>query len=352
MAKSQPNRRSGPKRKAFTLIELLAVLAIIGLLIGLVLPAVQSAREVARRAQCVNNLKQLGLALHNYVVSHGYFPGVASQTSDSVVSNRFPSPFEFSPHARMLNELEQSALYNSINFSLPPMIASGLNANQTAMTMSVSAFLCPSDGPSSVAGYARVNYRFSVGPTPRISPDLGSPSSWSGPFTVHRFYRPADFTDGLSQTVGASERLQGGWQGGSFRKGGDYRLSAELVFIPVLPGWQEADWSIGICAALPPVSEVETRSGESWILSGFHFGGYNHCAQPNSTTDCAMDQFREGLAGRAHHSGVFSASSAHPGGVNTLQMDGSVHFTKDAVDLQIWRARSTRAEGEILSSEL
>ena len=341
----EPSKR-GQGRRGFTLIEVLVVVSIIGVLAGLLIPAVQSAREAARRLQCTNNLKQIGLALHNYEASHHYFPGVITQGGLPTPNGIIASPHECSVQARLLRELEQRALYDSINFALITNDAYQLQANRTAMTTSVGLFLCPSDGPPEPGGYARNSYRFCLGPTPTVSfPWSGGP----GAFSVHLCFGPADFADGLSNTVGASERLQGGWTAGRLRRGGDYRLARVPIDLPQLPGEGPADWAISTCAAMPPDSAVETRSGESWFVSGFHFTNYSHCATPNpSTPDCALDPFRELFYSRLRHLGVFSASSHHPGGVNTLRMDGSVHFVKDAISLATWRGLSTRSGGEIV----
>ena len=337
----------GRSRGGFTLIELLTVIAVIGILVGLTLPAVQAAREAARRLQCTNNLKQVGLALHNYEAGHHYFPGVVTQGDLPMQNGSTASPLEFSPLARMLGELEQPALYNAVNFTLVPSDAYALQANLTAMTTTVNVFLCPSDGPPGVAGYGRNNYRFCLGLTPRSAAYFQASSS--GAFAAHEFYRPADFQDGLSNTVGVSERLQGGWIADRLRRGGDYRLSPVAMDNLPPPGTDDADRAVSICAAVPADAVIETRAGESWFESGYHFTNYNHCATPNpKTPDCAYDPFREPILSRMHHSGVFSASSNHPGGVNTLRMDGSVHFAKDGVSLATWRALSTRSGGELI----
>ena len=336
-------------RGGFTLIETLTVVAILGVLAGLLIPAVQSAREAARRLQCTNNLKQVGVALHNYEATHRCFPGVITPGDLPVPSGPPVSPHECSVQARLLRELEQPALYDAINFALVTVDAYQLQANLTVMKTGVGLFLCPSDGPPEPGGYARNSYRFSLGPTPAASaPAEGGP----GAFSVHLHFGPADFTDGLSNTVGASERLQGGWTAGRLRRGGDYRLARTPLDLPELPREGSADWAVSTCATLPPDSAIETRSGESWFVSGFHFTTYSHCAAPNpSTPDCALDPFRDSFYSRLRRQGVFSASSHHPGGVNTLRMDGSVHFVKDAISLSTWRAVSTRSGGEVVGAD-
>lgn len=347
VARSARERGRG---RGFTVIELLVVVAVIGLLAGLLLPAVQAAREAARRLHCTNNLKQLGLAIHNYEAGHRCFPGIVTQGDLPMQGGGTASPLEFSPHSRLLNEIEQSTLYNALNLTLVPSDTYALHANLTAMVATVNAFLCPSDGSPEVGGYGPNNYRFCVGPTPRHASGPTSPSSESGAFTAHVFHRPADFRDGLSNTIGASERLRGGWTAGRVRRGADYRLAPVPTDPPLLPGFGEADWAISACAAMVADSAIETRSGESWSLSGFHFTTYNHCAGPNpATSDCALNPFRDPILARMHHAGVFSASSHHPGGVNALRMDGSVRFVKDAIGLATWRALATRSGGEVVS---
>jgi type II secretory pathway pseudopilin PulG len=316
----------------------MAVVTIIGLLAGLILPAVQRSREAARRVACTNHLKQIGLALQSYSATHGFYPGVCGPT-------RFGpdgySAHAYSPLARMLAELEQIPLYDSVNFTAFATSAEALWANRTVMMTTVELFLCPSQPNVAEPGFGRVNYRFNLGPAPWVAAGDDKQAAWSGPFTVHRFYRPADFRDGLSQTVGASERVQGDWTQGRFSVG-DYRLTNVQNGGPLTIAWGRA-----VCASAPASLPHESRSGESWFLSGYHFTNYNHCETPNaSTPDCSLFPFTEDIHWRTLHEGVFTARSAHPGGVNGLRMDGSVRFIGDGVDLQVWRALATRAGGE------
>ena len=342
------NRRPSPSwgRHGFTLVELLVSMAILGILIGLVLPAVQSAREAARRLQCTNHLKQIGLGMLQYESLHGYFPPVNMPTAGLTPSGSGPLPYghSFSPLARILSELDQVPLYHATNFEPVPTQGSGLLANQTVMTTTLETFLCPSDAIAPVEGYARANYRLNLGPGPWISPWGGEAG---GPFTMGRCYRPADFPDGLSGTVAASERSQGDWTSGT-AGAGDYRL-ANLSF-DATP--DTIAWGLSVCESLDASSEVESRGGESWFLSGYHFTDYNHCATPNAKIrDCSFYPFRENIHWRTLHQGVFTARSRHPGGVNTLLMDGSVHFARDGINLKLWRALATRSGGEVVGSD-
>ncbi|MFO0958498.1 MAG: DUF1559 domain-containing protein [Isosphaeraceae bacterium] len=342
---SKPRRPDLLGVRGFTLIEVLVVIGIIGAVAGLLLPAVQSARESARRVQCTNNLKQIGLALQGYAARDGFFPSINSRTTIPGRPDLFVSAHCFSPFSRMLGDLDQPVLYHATNFTQPPAWPQYLPANRTVMLTSIDLFLCPSDDASPVPGYGRVSYRFSLGPTPWKAAGDNVPESWSGPFTSHRFYRPADFADGLSNTIGASERLQGDWTRG--RKGrGDYYLT-KIPATKIGGG----DRALALCSQVPAGTTLESRAGESWFLSGFHFTNYNHCAPPNSPiTDCAFAESAEGLQRRTVLEGVFSARSRHPGGVQTLRMDGSVAFVKDGISLPTWRALSTRSGGEVLSS--
>ncbi len=340
-------RRSG---SGLTLIEVLVAISIVGFLVGLVVPAVHGAREAGRRIQCLNNLKQIGIALNHYVATHSYFPAINTPTATDPGR---PIPFSghvFSPLARMLAELELGHLYHATNFDWIATDAKMLSANRTVMTTGQTLFVCPSDATTPVTGYGRVSYRFSIGPTPYFSPGERVPRSWSGPFSTHRFYRPADFEDGLSQTVGASERLQGDWTKGGFRRRGDYLL-AHIRRDPTRA--DEPDWALAACAVLvPALAPHESRGGESWFLSGLHNTNYNHVSRPNSATaDCSFREHPEGIHQRAMHNGVFAASSAHAGGVQTLLMDGSARFVRDSIDLALWRAVSTRSGHEVIPGD-
>jgi prepilin-type processing-associated H-X9-DG protein len=239
--------------------------------------------------------------------------------------------------------MEQQPLYNSINFDSSPVSAEALVANQTVMTTSLETLLCPSDIQPPVRGFGRVNYRVNVGPSQYWAPDERVPSSWGGAFTVHRVYSAADFPDGLSNTVGVSERLQGDWTRDVFRLGGDYIVTTMSPQIASNP-----DQAIEICAGLPDSLPRESRGGESWFLSGLHFTCYSHCAAPNSAVpDCSFGRGAKELANRVNQDGVLKASSCHGGGVCVLMMDGHVGRAKDTVNIRVWRGCSTRAGGEI-----
>jgi prepilin-type N-terminal cleavage/methylation domain-containing protein/prepilin-type processing-associated H-X9-DG protein len=334
--------------RGFTLIELVVVLGVIAALMALLLPAVQSARDASRRIECVNHLKQIGLALHSYASTYGFFPGVETP-SGTIRGVGVFSNHGYSPLARILPELEQRALYDASNLSGEATIPSWLWANLTVMSTSVSLFVCPSDSLRA-PGYGRANYRFCLGPGPWFSPGPTKEASWDGPFTVHRFYAPAAFTDGLSQTVGASERLQGNWIKGTWAPG-DYVLTGAGENGGG-PPFLSIDWGISVCEEASDTLPFEVRSGESWFLSGYHFSSYNHSVAPNARLrDCSIYSFTEGIHWRTLHEGVFTARSRHSGGVNTALMDGSVHFVRDGVNLSVWRALATRASGDIVPGD-
>lgn len=339
-------RRSEATRAGFTLIELLVVILVIGILSSLLLPAVQGAREAARRLTCANHLKQIGLALHSYASAHGYFPPINGPSTTDTDPRNFFSAHAYSPLVRMLAELEQGPLYNASNFWGIATTDASLWANQTVMATSVGLFLCPSDSTPPVGGYGRVTYRFNQGPSPWFAPGPNKELCWDGPFTVHRAYRPADFRDGLSQTIGVSERLQGDWRKGTFSPG-DYRLTGVDD-----TGRSLISWAVSVCASAPSSSLVESRAGESWFLSGLHFTNYNHCVPPNAPSpDCSLYSFEEGIHWRTLHQGVFTARSRHPGGVNALSMDGHVLFVRNSIDPSIWRALATRNGGEVVDMD-
>ena len=324
------------------------MVSVIGILTALLIPAVQGAREAARRASCANNLRQVGLALQTYLSSAGSFPPVNPGWLNPVLGSQV-AVSSYSPLVHLLSELELAPLFNSVNFFAWPVVGAAMDANGTAMKTSVSVFLCPSDAESPVAGYGRVSYRFSLGPTPFHAPVWDDPPSFAGAFTVWKTYRPADFADGLSNTIGVSERLQGDWTRGPYKRGGDYMTSTQPLRVPP----PSSDSAVSLCDALPlTATPVDSRGGETWFLSALPFTNYNHCSAPNSLhPDCSFGFSTDSLPDRLLRDGVFAATSYHPGGVNVLSMDGSAHFMRDSVELRTWRTVSTRSGGEVARVE-
>ncbi len=325
-------------RRGFTLIEILVVIGLTAILIGLLLPAVQVVRETARRAECINRLRQLGLALHQYEELHTCFPPNALEASLDDPDNRF------SIHSRLLPNLEQTYLFNGANFQ-EDTTHGALEANLTTMLTSVSVFLCPSDVRCPVLGYGRVNYRACTGITYHEWPLDGESPQLAGVFSTRfvEMCRSADIVDGLSNTIAMSERLQGDWTKQSYKKNGDYRISDQfdVFFTP--------DQTVKYCEnlALSPNSDVESRGGESWMISGNHFTNYNHCTTPNrDDATCGMSIYVDSFNGRSHESGSFPATSYHKKCVNILLMDGSVRFLREKISLAIWRGLATRGGGE------
>ena len=180
--------------RAFTLIELLTTIGVIGLLIALIMPAVQMARESARRMQCTNNLRQIGLGLGNYLSSFGSLPGAING-------------FGYSPHSAMLPHLDQRPLYNALNFTIPAFDTSPSSANLTAIQTTVTIFLCPSDQSSSREGRAGwSNYAANRGVDRRNGDrDNGAFTVWQSSSSTSL----ASFIDGMSTTASLSEWVLG-----------------------------------------------------------------------------------------------------------------------------------------------
>jgi prepilin-type N-terminal cleavage/methylation domain-containing protein len=207
-------------RRGFTLIELLVVIAIIAVLIALLLPAVQAAREAGRRAQCVNNLKQIGLAMHNYHTGIGTFPMGGTVAQIHYYGKTYPVSWgTWSAHALMLSYLEQSPLYNGANFSWAVGASTAWKINSTVSQTNLSMFLCPSDGLSPIGPLTQGsgvnnNYMGSVGTSTNYSSTTSStgvtPQDTTGVFTEGgRSYGLQSITDGSSNTIAFSEALVG-----------------------------------------------------------------------------------------------------------------------------------------------
>jgi prepilin-type N-terminal cleavage/methylation domain-containing protein/prepilin-type processing-associated H-X9-DG protein len=362
-----------PRRKrGFTLIELLVVIAIIAVLIALLLPAVQAAREAARRAQCVNNLKQIGLALHNYHTANDVFPcGAAASYNPVNGSPPCIAWMGWSAQALMFGYMEQTALYNAINFSLDPIQAnSGNYANTTAVYSKVKVFLCPSDGQ---AGKTLLNsYYASTGTTTYTSntvhnnppPDCnGGTQGSSGLFAYAMSYGLQDCRDGSSNTVAFSEGLVGD---PSATRHENYVTGVNIANPDPNGGLFDASSNpttlladLQACnLAFPTVLPSDSLSGDKgwyWAWGADTMSMFNTIVPPNSQ-QYQWGMCRFGCNGcatlySADHSNITSATSAHPGGANVLMGDGSVRFIKSTIAMNIWWALGTKAGGEIVSSD-
>jgi prepilin-type N-terminal cleavage/methylation domain-containing protein/prepilin-type processing-associated H-X9-DG protein len=350
-------------RRGFTLIELLVVIAIIAVLIALLLPAVQSAREAARRAQCTNNLKQIGIAMHNYHTATNSFPlnGSANASySPSYISNWG----SWSAEALMLGYLEQAPLYNAANFNWVSGFGMGWPINSTVSTAIVNTFICPSDGLSPVPTQGQIwtgetnNYFASLG----TSTDYGTDGT--GVFTEGgRSYGVQAVTDGTSNTIAFGESLVGDntieqvkWRDGPVLTQNSAVCNGGWCGVYDISGYYNQVISdLNACAAgwmtqksSGPGSQNE--KGFRWCEPDGGFGSFNTIIPPNSTqwpiAWCAIA--RSSPNSNASGGQYQGSTSNHPGGCNFLFCDGSVHFVGETVAPDVYRALSTMAGGEVL----
>jgi prepilin-type N-terminal cleavage/methylation domain-containing protein/prepilin-type processing-associated H-X9-DG protein len=350
-------RLSCRRRRAFTLVELLVVIAIIGILIALLLPAVQAARESARRAQCVNNLKQLGLAVHNYEGTYKRLP-----PSRLYLPNR-PPPLtsnttgeRWSHLSRLLPFAEQDTGFELIDFDLHP----GHNNNIPARSVKPPFFLCPSDSlsklnPPGNQGYGKTNYRGNAGSYTLNDNDNNGTNNgiflpakdvdYAKRFQFASFgIRMADVLDGTSNTALFSERLVGDSSNTTNTPRSDwFQLGTPD------PGVKN-NYTIyrNACLALTPPApssaNQDSKSGHNWSDPGTLASRYNHVVPPNNKSCC--QSVSNGDCGDDH--GATTATSNHPGGVNLVMVDGSVRFVKQSVSANIWEAAGGRNDGMTL----
>ncbi len=339
-------------RRAFTLIELLVVIAIIAVLIGLLLPAVQKVRAAAARASCQNNLKQLGLALHNYEGANGTLPPAFRGTPKGPYAG-WPAYIDSWGVLALLSPyLEQTAVYNTLNLELPlyiPPLFTFAPENQFAIGTTVKLFLCPSDRMEPVA---RLSATAMMGPT-NYAACLGSGTTNGGPpfgmswdadglFRARDGLKLTDCPDGLSNTAALSESLLG--DGGESVPGPTPPADPQRVYRYLALGSTVSD---DACAAATLWNYNHLR-GFLWVTGELRCTSYNHYAVPNAPVpDCiANDLTSPVVSARLTAVGFRAARSLHSGGVNVTFGDGSVRFVADTVERDVWRALGTRAGGE------
>jgi prepilin-type N-terminal cleavage/methylation domain-containing protein/prepilin-type processing-associated H-X9-DG protein len=379
-------------RRGFTLIELLVVIAIIAVLISLLLPAVQSAREAARRAQCTNNLKQIGIALHNYHTAQDAFPmGNSLQPTGSSINDE-GCWASWGAQALMLGYMEQSPMYNAINFNWGPLadfpsssnpqsVLAGINT--TVAHSIIASYICPSDpyagaGQQNINSYAScfattglplyiVNWSVPGGP-PYYNQQ---PSGSTGMFTFGLAYGVRNCTDGTSNTVAYAEWLVGDGRGsalGGASPPSKYRgnLASGVTTVSVDPGTiydansnpQTFFDNLQACVThfqAATTAGVNDMKGWRWGLGASGYSMFNSIQTPNDKQypigGCRAGPFQAGGTPWPDASFSIGAASAHPGGCNVLFSDGSVRFVKDSIARTTWWALGTKAGGEVVSSD-
>lgn len=325
-------------RRAFTLVELLVVIAIIGVLVALLLPALQISREAARRTQCQNHLKQLGIALHVEATVSGRFPSGKMARAYPADPSHPHSFFGWSAFAQLLPRLEKTNQYRQLNLELP-LYGPGLtvmNENKPGVAQVISEFLCPSDrGAVVTIGFGPINYGACGG----SGSGGGTSLDTDGLFFVNSATTWAKIRDGASNTVAFSESLLGDPNfTGKPRDTVDPQRNYVFSFASPLTD--------AGCTSSTIYNFTEGR-GYTWAGGG----PYNHYFTPNSPRfDCAGNQMIGAIDVRYTGFGWRAARSMHPGQVNVALADGSVRSINESIEPAIWRAFSTRNGGEANAS--
>jgi prepilin-type N-terminal cleavage/methylation domain-containing protein/prepilin-type processing-associated H-X9-DG protein len=346
------------RHRGFTLIELLVVIAIIAVLIALLLPAVQAAREAARRAACVNNLKQIGLALHNYMSAYSVLPPGRVNSHITGKGNCWGA------YAEILGQLDQQAVFDCFNFNLPPdtdPTTTLAAANVTGFQTFLSVLICPTDSPEvlitvSNGNYATHNYPMNTGSGYSVvqfpvAPLTDRPN---GVLFENSAISPAAITDGMSSTIAVSETIRS-------VPAATYASNPLGVFLITgnnsttgPPITSDADY-VNMCLSLPSTTtQFQDTRGVRWHYGAPGHSLYNHRRPPNDRQpDC-----RGGLPHSNRTDPIWNwlsqnitTRSAHPGGVNSLACDGHVTFIKNSVNVGVWQSLGSRNGGEVISSD-
>ena len=327
-----------PPRRGFTLVELLVVIAIIGVLAGLLLPAIQAARESGRRTSCVNNLKQLGVATNSFLSARSCFPVGSDSKSWSAMTNNAWSLYRWSALAHLLPYLEEANAQDLLDLSVPlygtTLTVTPQNARGVALV--IPLFLCPADQPQVISPlFGPTNYAGCAG----TGTGGGTPINADGIFYVNSRVRPAKVTDGLSHTTLFSESTLGAVDNTVVLK--DYQVDYKFTFSAPITDTKCANtnqWN------------VSDGRGFAWASGEFRCALYNHYYTPNQVSfDCIGVNLAASPDILYTPYGWRAARSKHPGGVNQLMADGSVQFVQDSIDPTIWTAWATREGNETIS---
>jgi len=365
-----------PRKRGFTLIELLVVIAIIAVLIALLLPAVQAAREAARRSQCTNNMKQIGIAMHNYHTANDTFAMAYATTS--LTGGIYSTWGTWSPHALMLGYLEQSQVYNTCNFNvINKDNGNGAAMNWTAYAARIATFLCPSsplpignnDTFNGTGRRTGNNYFASVGSSLRFFGIRanGVHLNNRGPTAGDPQIGIRDITDGTSNTIAFGE-----WRIGDFDES---KLSIQDVingsggagvawpgntvqfvmpFGGTGPGAPLQTWLTQCAAQAPSTAKAGNWQGNmsylgtDWAQGMFGYSLGNVLQPPNPPyPNCRTCSWQ----GDWDCEGMYGLSSFHPGGANILMADGSVKFLKSSTAPMIVWSIGSRGQGEVVSAD-
>jgi prepilin-type N-terminal cleavage/methylation domain-containing protein/prepilin-type processing-associated H-X9-DG protein len=333
MTAPAPARRGG-----VTLVELLVVVAIIGMLAGLLLPAVQQAREAGRRASCTNNFHQLGVAMLHHESVRGVFPIGSESRAWPAYPDHPHQFFRWSALAHLTPFFENADLLAGLDLSVP-LYGTGFQVmpqNQAIVSTVVPTFLCPSDRGVSVAdGFGPTNYAACAG----SGANGGTPFATDGMCYINSRTRSIHITDGMSKTALMSESILGdGPEAFSDKSLVNNVMTYAFIFsVPLTANRcnRASSWN------------YTNRRGFSWANGEYRTGLYNHARTPNSELiDCVGVDMASDVTVQYAGYGWRAARSRHPGGVNVLMADGSSDFVLDGVDPVVWKAVSTRAGGE------